>query len=87
MIKVSKINGVVLLLLMAASNTFAQCSVCRAGAESNIEQGYTAGLGLNSGIIYLLCMPYILAAIGFYIWYRQRKKNKAKLQIEQSADY
>lgn len=87
MIKVSKIIGVVLLLFMAASNTFAQCSVCRAGAESNIEQGYTAGLGLNSGIIYLLCMPYILAAIGFYIWYRQRKKNKAKLQIEQSADY
>lgn len=87
MTKIIKIIGVMLLFVLTATNTFAQCSVCRAGAESNIEQGYTAGLGLNSGIIYLLCMPYILAAIGFYIWYRQRKKNKAKLQIEQSADY
>jgi hypothetical protein len=87
MIKVSKIIGVMLLLVLAASNIFAQCSVCRAGAESNVEHGYTAGLGLNSGIIYLLCMPYIIAAIGFYIWYRQRKKNKAKVQLEQSPDY
>jgi hypothetical protein len=63
------------ILLFATSQSFSQCSVCRASAESNVEHGYSAGRGLNSGILYLLCMPYILGGVGFFIWYKNKKKK------------
>jgi prolipoprotein diacylglyceryltransferase len=72
------------IFMLATQDAFAQCSVCRASAESNVEQGYSAGKGLNTGILYLLSIPYVLGGVGFYIWYSQRKKNKAKENLSQS---
>jgi preprotein translocase subunit SecY len=59
----------------------AQCSMCRASVENNVSNGDTSiGAGLNNGILYLVVMPYLMAGIIGYLWYRSSKKKKAKLQ-------
>lgn len=61
---------------------WAQCAMCRASVENNVSNGETSiGAGLNTGILYLFAMPYLLAAaIGFF-WYRAAKRRKARLAI------
>lgn len=56
----------------------AQCAMCKAVAESDLDGGGKAALGLNSGILYLMAFPYLLiATIGFF-WYRHNKAQKAQ---------
>jgi hypothetical protein len=45
-------------------------------AESNLENGGTAGKGLNTGILYMLAMPYLLVATIGFIWYKNRNLDK-----------
>lgn len=52
----------------------AQCPMCRMSAESNLKSGGAAGRGLNTGILYLLVMPYTLVPGLFYLWWRNRKR-------------
>lgn len=52
---------------------YSQCAMCRQSAESNIKGDSKVGTGLNSGILYLLTIPYILGGVGVYIWYKNRK--------------
>ena len=53
----------------------AQCSMCRAVAESGTKTSdKNTGAGLNTGILYLLSVPYILGGAAFWIWYRNRRK-------------
>jgi hypothetical protein len=62
--------------------SFAQCAMCRASVENNVSNGDTSiGAGLNSGILYLFVMPYLLAAVIGYFWYKSAKKKKAKLSL------
>jgi len=51
----------------------AQCAMCRAVTESNqnTDDAFTVGNGLNSAILYLMAMPYILAVIFFYAFFRK----------------
>ncbi|MFT6209810.1 MAG: hypothetical protein ACJATE_000404 [Bacteroidia bacterium] len=64
--------GVVLMLLPEFVD--AQCSMCRATTNSNQLSGdaFTVGNGLNNAIVYLMFMPYIMAAIFFYAFYRKQ---------------
>ena len=53
----------------------AQCPMCKIGAESNLKNGGSSGKGLNTGILYMLAMPYLLVgAIGF-VWWKNRKED------------
>ena len=62
-------------------SSWAQCAMCRASVENNVSNGETTiGAGLNNGILYLVVMPYLMAGIIGYLWYRSSKKKKAKLQ-------
>lgn len=77
-----KIALVFLFTLSFQSLTFAQCAMCRASVENNVSNGETSiGAGLNSGIIYLFVMPYLLAMIIGYLWWKSAKKKKAKLAV------
>jgi hypothetical protein len=56
--------------------TNAQCSVCKASAESNINKNENkVGRGLNTGILYLMAVPYMMGGVAFLIWYKQKKKT------------
>ena len=53
----------------------AQCATCKAAAATQDESGdLIIGAGLNTGILYLLAMPFLISAIIGIIWYRNRKK-------------
>ncbi|NVJ85896.1 MAG: hypothetical protein HWE15_06300 [Algoriphagus sp.] len=62
--------------------TWAQCAMCRASVENNVSNGDTTiGAGLNTGILYLFAMPYLIALVIGLLWYRAAKKRKSKIAI------
>ncbi len=64
-------------MLPASSN--AQCSLCTKTAQ---QMGEKPAQGLNSGILYLMVMPFaIVSIIGFRWW----KNNKAVEEQEQAG--
>ena len=63
----------VVFLVLCVAGLSAQCPMCRMAAESNLENGGSAGAGLNTGILYMLSMPYLIVMVLGYIWYRNRK--------------
>ena len=71
-----KICSLFLLLSVITPEVPAQCPMCRIGAESNLKNGGSAGKGLNSGIIYMLLLPYLLVGSIGYVWWRNRKKEE-----------
>lgn len=75
--KIGLIVTIVLALIVLADTAMqAQCPMCRMSAESNLKNGGTDGRGLNTGILYMFFLPYLLvAAIGFW-WYKNRNKEK-----------
>jgi hypothetical protein len=59
----------------------AQCAMCKAVVESNIEGGNAnaVGKGLNDGIMYLMTIPYlIIAALGYMFYKNWKGNNSAK---------
>lgn len=76
---------VILVVILAGVDVIAQCPMCRMAAESNLENGGTAGKGLNTGILYILCLPYLLVFTIGLIWYRKNKKAKQEEEIEQQV--
>ncbi len=75
-----KISLLTFGFLLLTTYSFAQCAMCRATVENNVSNGdTTVGAGLNLGILYLLAMPYLIAAVIGYLWYRNAKMKKSKL--------
>lgn len=64
----------ILICLMVSIDVDAQCPMCRMAADSNLKDGGTEGKGLNTGILYILAMPYTLVMVMGYIWYRNKKE-------------
>lgn len=62
------------LLVLATSNADAQCVMCKAVAEDSAADG-SLGRGLNSGILYLMAIPYAIMA--FFAWFVFRKRKEA----------
>ena len=56
----------------------AQCSMCKAVAESNMKGGGSMAEGLNSGILYLMAFPYILIGVVAFMWYRHSKSHSVQ---------
>jgi len=76
--KLKLILYTLIFFLMSIGQTMAQCAMCRATVENNINTGETSvGAGLNYGILYLFMAPYLLAMVIGYLWYRNYKKQKA----------
>ena len=66
---------IVLFVAVLPTDLSAQCPMCRAAAETNLAQGGTEGKGLNTGILYMLSLPYLLIATIGYLWWRNRKEE------------
>jgi hypothetical protein len=59
----------------------AQCSMCTINAEQGTKNGNTQGKGLNSGIVYLLAIPYLLMTGIGVLWYRNYRKKVASAPL------
>jgi hypothetical protein len=71
---------VVLLFILGAIviDVNAQCSMCSAVVESSQKNGSDLAEGLNSGILYLMGIPYLLLiGTGIVLFRRIRQKEKA----------
>lgn len=64
-----------LVFLMQTAQVSAQCAMCRATVESNVANQNGAGKGLNTGILYLMTIPYILIGTLAYLWYNSSRKE------------
>ncbi len=77
----TKINFKLIALLLicicfVSPELIAQCPMCKMAAESNLENGGSAGAGLNKGILFMLTTPYIIVACLGFVWYKNRKKEE-----------
>jgi hypothetical protein len=71
-----KLFTIVLLLIMA-HGSMAQCAMCRATLENNVSNGNIGiAAGINIGILYLFFAPYLAVAVIGYLWYRTSKTNE-----------
>lgn len=52
----------------------AQCAMCKAVVESNMNGGDSMASGLNNGIMFLMAFPYLLIGTVAYLIYQHRKK-------------
>ena len=71
-----KIKLFLLVILMTCINSArnAQCAMCKAVVEANLESGDTKAAGLNDGILFLMSMPYIAVFLFALFFYLQKRK-------------
>jgi len=63
-----------LFCIFLSTEISAQCPMCRMAAETNLQNGGTEGKGLNTGILYILSLPYILIGVLGFIWWKNKKQ-------------
>ena len=63
--------------MLISKQAKAQCAMCKAVVEANLESGGTIGAGLNDGILYLMAMPYISMLVVGLVWYNLKKEPKS----------
>jgi hypothetical protein len=66
--------------LLLSTDLSAQCSMCKAVVESSVNGGSKMGLGLNSGILYIMGIPYILLVVAGVLLFRKPIMTKLKEQ-------
>ena len=82
---------IIAVLLLLPAVDIAQCAMCKAAAESSLEANpNSVAKGLNSGILFLMSIPYIVVAVifrkelkQFFINLRSKEKtpiNKKNLE-------
>lgn len=78
---------IVFLLVMSVNETLAQCAMCRSTLENNYSNGNPGiASGINTGILYLLSMPYLAIVILGYLWFKHSRKAKAdSVSINETA--
>ncbi len=67
-------KSTIIFFLFLGVESFSQCAMCKAIAESDPEGKESLFEGLNSGILYLMGIPYILLTIALVYIYLNRKK-------------
>lgn len=71
---------VLLLMASATVKVSAQCAMCRTTLENNYSNGNPGiAAGINTGILYLLSMPYLAVVVIGYLWYKTSKNASKKL--------
>lgn len=64
------------ILILQGESVMAQCAMCRTQLENNVSNGSPGiAAGINTGILYLLVMPYIAIMVLGYFWYKSSKRN------------
>ena len=83
--KIAVLTVLVLLVIsLVAEPLVAQCAMCKASAEANLKAGGGNPQGLNTGILYILALPYLLVmGIGFWWWSNLRKERQELTELSE----
>ena len=65
---------IICLLFFFYLDSYSQCAMCKAIAESDPQGKESLYGGLNTGILYLMGIPYILLTIAVIYIYKNRKR-------------
>ena len=80
--KLKIVLGFLLIFLLSTTDIWAQCAMCRGSVESSMGNGRNnVGVGLNTGIMYLFVMPYLIVGIIGYLWYRNSRRNQQEREF------
>jgi len=75
--KILLLSSIWIGLLCVAPAAYSQCAMCKKSAEDANDQSNTKiASSINSGVLYLLAMPYLAAGVVGIIWYRNQRKVK-----------
>jgi hypothetical protein len=68
-----------IFVMVNTGNVQAQCAMCKASVETNVNvDGIGFAAKLNTGILYLFVMPYLLAIVIGVMWYRKSREQRRK---------
>jgi len=67
-----------LVTVISNLNALAQCAMCKAVTKSDLETGGNISNGINSGILYLMLIPYLILMIGGYFFFKKSIDPKLK---------
>ncbi len=77
---------VVSFLILAVAEVSAQCAMCRTTLENNFSNGNPGpGAGINTGILYLLVLPYLAIITLGYFWFKSSRNAQNELSNRPSA--
>lgn len=77
-----KLSFLTLFIFGSRLYSSAQCAMCKAVLESNMQSGEEAvGKGINEGIIYIMFVPYILLAVVGYFLYKHYQKTSGSSAV------
>lgn len=65
-----------LVLFSASPDVDAQCVMCKAVAEDATEVG--VGRGINTAILYLMAVPYMILVALYFSFFRKKRKFVVK---------
>ena len=75
-----KILILIVILVCGLSEATAQCAMCRSTLENNFSNGNPGiGAGINTGILYLLVLPYLAIMVLGYLWFKSSKNAQQEL--------
>jgi hypothetical protein len=70
--------SLVVVFLLTPALADAQCAMCNATAATSNEGKMESALALNSGILFLMAIPYILLSGIVILWLRFSKQREAE---------
>ena len=76
---VIRIFFVLFFTVLSTVQSFAQCAMCKAVVETNLNAGDTKGAGLNDGILFLMAIPYFLIFTFGLFYYLNKRKISEKV--------
>ena len=77
---------IIALTFIQNIETNAQCPMCKTGLESNLKNGGSMGRGINTGILMLFAMPYLLVGGIAYVWLKNKKGSDDQDIEEENAN-
>lgn len=80
--KIAFVLFLVALIFATVLQANAQCAMCSINAEQGVKNGNTVSAGLNTGVLYLLAIPYVMAIVVGMIWYKKYRKKNVHLDIK-----
>jgi hypothetical protein len=70
-----------LLLVLRAQPSQAQCTMCKTSVEAaRTEKDSYDFSGLNKGILYIMIAPYVMGGLVGFFWYRNVRRNRQRQQ-------
>jgi hypothetical protein len=74
------------VLVATQTESLAQCAMCKATLEAGGGQKGTIGAGLNTGILYLMSVPYIAGVVLAFFWYKNAKAKKKATFLQKGLE-